>query len=437
MNWFQGVLKALKIRATSYWSDKLSWGGLIGPGLMPSAGIMVSPDRALSLTAYYAAVHRISTDTASLPLVVYRRRKSGGRDLATNHRLTEVLGVSPDGEATSLQWRQAQMGHVLGWGNSYAEIESDRGGRVLKLHLLDPSTTRAARRGDGKLVYRFDGPEQKSVDPSRILHVAGLGFNALEGYSVAKYHAEAIGTALAAERAGGAFFGNGSRPSGVLELPYKLENEEAVERLRRTWGMKYGGVDNHGSVPILEGGAKFTPMSIPPQDAQYIQTRQFQVIEIARMFGIPPHKIGDYSQTGSAYRALEEANLDYLITTIRPWCEVIEQQYEFKLLTARERAAGYHVEHDMSAYLRGDSKSRSAYYTSLFALAVLTPNQIRECEGMNPIGPDGDTRYLSNQYTPAEALEPDGQPDEPETQDQPLAQPDPPPADPLETEPDS
>lgn len=405
MNWFRAIWSAVSKRAVSYWSDKLSWGGLVSPGMMSNAGVIVTPDRALGLTAYFAAVNRISTDVASLPLRVYRRRKRGGADVVADHAIAELLSHSPDGETTSMRWRQAYQGHVLGWGNGYAEIEFDRGGRPIGLYLLDPSTTFPDRRPqDRRLFYRVGQTDQvalpTTIPPHRVLHVAGLGFNGLKGYSVATYAREAIGLGMAAERFGGAFFGNGSRPSGVLELPYKLKDKAAVDQLKLGWNTEYAGPDNAGKVAVLEQGAKFTPTSIPPEDAQFLQTRQFQVIEIARLFGIPPHKLGDYSQAASAYRALEETNLDYLTTTIRPWCEAIEQEMARKLLSEEERRRGFYVAHDMSAFLRGNMQARADFYTKLRDLGVYTPNLICRLENLPPVGPEGDVRLVSKGLVP-------------------------------------
>jgi HK97 family phage portal protein len=400
LNWFSRTFEGIAKRAVSFWSDKLSWGGLVSSGGMANSGVMVSPDRALGLTSYFAAINRISTDTASLPLRLCKARKGGGRDEIRDDVRAELLGVSPDGETTSMRWRQAWLGHALGAGNGYAEIEFSFGGDSLGYYLLDPNTTFPDRKLENKKLY-YRTPKG-TLPPNRVLHIAGLGFNGLKGYSVAAYHREAIGLGIAAERAGGAFFGNGCRLSGVLELPYKLKDKAAVDLLKAGWNNDYSGADNHGKVAVLEQGAKYSALSIKPEDAQYIQTRQFQVLEIARMFGIPPHKIGDYSQAGSAYRALEETNLDYLTTTIRPWCEQIEQELNRKLLTSDERRKGYFFEHDFAAFLRGDSKSRVAVYQGLFGMSVLSPNDICTRESLNPIGPDGDIRFVANNYTTLE-----------------------------------
>jgi HK97 family phage portal protein len=401
MNWFTRTLRAIERRASSWWSNQPSWGGLVAGQGTPS-GIHIDPESALGLTAYYAAINRIATDIAGLPLKVYRKRPDGGREELTDHPVAPLLSVSPDGETTAMRWRQSIAGHMLGWGNGYAEIQFT-GGIPSGLFLLDPSTTNPQRRPeDRKLYYRVAGG---TLAPFRVLHFAGFGFDGLQGYSPAHIHRDAIGLALAAEQFGGAFFGNGSRPAGVLELPYKLKDVAAVEQLKKGWHTEYGGASNAGKVAVLEQGAKFTATSIPPDDAQFLQTRQFQVLEIARMFGIPPHQIGDYSSTGGAYRALEEANLDYLRKTIVPWCEAIEQTLNWRLLTEYERSTGIYIEHNVEGFLRGDSRARGEFYKTLMGMSVLTPNDIARRENLQPIGPDGDRRYMSVQFQPLDQVE--------------------------------
>jgi HK97 family phage portal protein len=424
MNWVRRVLLTVERRAASWWANQWSWGSAYG-GPPPPAGIKVDPASALGLTAYYAAINRIATDVAGLPLKVYQRRGDGGRVELTSHPLTSLLSVSPDDETTAMRWRQAIVGHVLGWGNGFAEIVFT-GGAPSSLHLLDPSATVPFRDPkDRQLTYRTRGG---SLPPYRVLHLAGFGFDGLQGYSPARLHRDAIGLGIAAERFGGAFFGNASRPSGVLELPYKLKDAAAVEELKRTWHTQYGGAENAGRVPVLEMGAKFTATTIPPDDAQFLETRQFQVLEIARMFGIPPHQIGDYSATGGAYRALEEANLDYLRKTIVPWCEAIEQAMNWRLLTRDERDAGIYIEHNVDGFLRGDSAARGKFYETLIGLSVITPNDVARRENLQPIGPDGDRRYLSVQYQPLDAIEDAAEetpepPDDAEPEDDPTPEP--------------
>lgn len=388
MNWFRRILGAWSARSTSFWSGQLSWGALV-PGGLSSGGVSVTPASALGLSAYYAAVNRISTDVACLPLQVFKRRKDGGRDEARDHPVSRLLSVSPDGETTPMRQRQALMGHVLGWGNGYCEVVW-RDGYPEGIYLLDPSKMRPKwREQDLRLYYQYG---TKSVPAWRTLHVAGLGFDGLTGYSVAQYARDAVALGMAQEGQNTKLY-TGARPGGVIKLPYKLQDAKAVETLRKGWDADYGG-DNAGKTAVLEQGADFVPLAINPVDAQFIESRQFQVIEIARWFGIPPHKIGDYSQTGSAYRALEESNLDYLTTVVMPKCREVEQEFNRKLFTPEEQKAGFYCEHNLDAFLRGNSEARAKHYRALMGLSAITPNQIAARENLNPYGSEGDTRFV-------------------------------------------
>lgn len=370
------------------------------------SGVPITERSALTLTAAFACINVIATDVSALPLRVYRRRKGGGRDEATDHPATPLLRWSPDGETTTMRARQAWMGHALGWGNGYQEIERDGAGRPAGLHRLDPSAIRPKRRKrDGRLYYELDSGG--TLRPENVLHLAGLGYDGLSGYSPVRLARQAIGLGLAAETFGAALFGNGSTPRGVLEHPKSL-TKEAAERLREGFERIHGGPYNAHRVAVLEEGMKWNPTSINPDDAQFLATRQFQVIEVARIYRVPPHKIGDYSQSHLAN--IEASNLDYLMTTLMPWCEAQEQEMNLKLLTAAERASGYYIEHALAAILRGDMRARAEFYTKLRDLGVLTPNLICEFENLNPIGPDGDIRLVPLNMTTLEnagrAIEP-------------------------------
>jgi HK97 family phage portal protein len=405
-------------RTASWWTNELSWGALVPGNAITLSGVSVDPDKALGLTAAYAAINVIASDVAMLPLKVYQKQAGGGRAVAAMHPVNVLLGTSPDGETTSMRWRQAALGHVLGWGNGYAEIIFDGDGYPVRLPLMDPSGTRPERRpADRQIVYR-NGDRAELIPAYRVLHFAGLGFDGLSGYSPVAKAREAIALGLAAEAFGAGLFGNGSRPSGVLTTPQKLD-EKAVKNLRTSWEQLHRGPENAGRVAILEQGLDWKSITINPEDAQFLATRQFQVVEVARLFRLPPHKIGDYTQSHLAN--IEAANLDYLTTTIAPWCESIEQELNRKLFTSGERAAGLYVEHDMRAFMRGDMKARAEYFTKMRDLGVFTPNLISEWENLDPIGPEGDIRLvplnmttLANAGKPTEPAAPGGLTDEPD-----------------------
>lgn len=354
-----------------------------------TAGISVSPSSALGLTAVFSAINCISTDVASLPIGVYQRRKDGGRDEVRHHNAKELLNVSPDGETTAMRMRQAWLGHALGWGNGCAEIEFDGSGNPFALYLLDAVTRAERDRETKRLQYRLR--DNSTLAPRYVAHVAGFGYDGLSGYCPITLQRQAVGLAQAAETFGAALFGNGAIPRGVITTP-KVLKEAGIERLRAMFNKVHQGSANAHNVAILEEGAAWVNTQISPEDAQFLATRAFQILEIARMFRVPPHKIGDYSQAHLAN--LEESNLDYMMTTLMPWCEQVEQVLNFKLFTPQDRAKGLFVEHNLMAFLRGNMQARADFYTKLRDLGVMTPNMIARFENLNPIGEEGDIRLV-------------------------------------------
>lgn len=416
----------------SWWSERLDWGGLLSRSHVVVSGMQVSPESAMTLTVVYACINAISTDVACLPLKVYRRRSDGTRQEVNDHPVARLFAHSPDGESTSMRWRQAYLAHALGWGNGYAEIVFHRGnGEVRSIHLLDPKRTSPMRRQQDNGLYYQCGSE--TLPPYRCLHLAGLSFDGLKGYSPIEQAREAIGLSLAAERYGASIFGNGARPGGVLKVPQKLKREDA-ERLVGDWERAHRGAENANRIAILEQGTEWQATTIPPEEAQFLLTRQFQLTEICRMFRIYPHKIADYSQAKLASNGLDASNMDYITTTLMPWCEQFEQEINMKLFTDDERKAGYYVEHNMAALLRGDMRTRAEYYQRMRDLGTMSPNDIRRLENWDPIE-DGDIYLvpaqlvsLSRAGQPAPTLSPhdtnvdqgETGPDEEPQQEQPM-----------------
>lgn len=376
---------------------RMPWSGAVAEDFTEetNSGVEITPEGALALTACYAAINVIATDLACLPIKMYKRRRSGGRDRILDDPRSDLLGMSPDGETTAMAWRQAKMAHVLTRGGGFSEIVFDGAGRPASIHLMDPCTTLARRRpSDGSVYYRHS---RGALPSYRVLHFRGLGFDGLSGYSPIALAREAVALGLAAEAFGAAFFGNGSTPLGVIEHPGVL-GEVGQKNLRDSWERVHRGATKAHRPAILEEGAKWSPLAIPPDQAQFIATRAFQVIEVARIYRLPPHKLGDYSQSHLAN--IEASNLDYFMTTLMPWCESIEQELNWKLLTRAERAEGYYLEHDMRAFLRGDMKTRAEYHAKMVAIGLENPDEARDVENMNPIAPPAAERPGSNHFLP-------------------------------------
>lgn len=369
----------------------------------PLSGVMVTPETSLTLTAAYAAVNVLSTDLASMGIQVCRRLPDGTKTPAIGDRRNELLRGSHNGDAPAIRMRQALMGHVLGWGNGYAEIVRDGGGWPDAIHLLSPrpQDTKPERLKSGRLVYRLSNGKQLLAED--VIHVAGLGWDGLSGYSPVAMARQAIGLGLAAEQFGAALFGNGATPRGFLKTPHKL-SKEAAARLREQFEAVHQGTINAHRTAVLEEGLEWTPTTINPDDAQFLETRKFQVIEIARMYRVPPNKLCDYSQAHLAN--LEQSNIDYLTTSLMPWAIAIEAELNLKLFSTAERQTLF-VEHDLTNLLRGDMAARGAYYKQMFDMGVYSVNDIRKLENMNPIQ-DGDKHFVPLALTTLDCA---GQPD--------------------------
>jgi HK97 family phage portal protein len=346
-------------------------------------GFTVTEKSVLSLTAAFACINVISTDLSSLPLILYRRRKSGGRDEITDHDAGYRLRWSPDDSdaQSSVKLRQDWMGHTLGWGNGFIQVKRSGDGTISSFNLLDPSKTQAARRStDGGVYYVVGNSATLAAD--EVLHLAGLGFDGLSGYSPPKLVKQAFALGLAMETFGSGFFGNGSKAGGWLKVARKM-SPEAIRNLRESFEYVHRGTYNAHRIGILEEGMDFVNSQISPEDAQFLASRQFQVIEVCRIYRVPPNKVGDYSQAHLAN--VEASNLDYITTTLRPWAVSTENTCSLKLLTPKERRKGLYFEHQLAALLRGDMKARVEYYTRMRDAGSLCPDEIRDFEGLNPI----------------------------------------------------
>jgi HK97 family phage portal protein len=370
-----------------------------------TAGIAVNRRSALKLAAYFAGVNVLSTDVACLPLGVYRRAADDSRESMREDARHELLTVSPDGETTSMRWRQAMMGHALMFRGGYAEIVRNGRGQATRLVLLDPTTIEPVRDETGRLFYRLDGGRAR-LPASDVIHVAGLGFDGVSGYDLLTYGSEVFGLGLALQQFAASFVAKGARLSGVLETP-KILKPEAIKFLRAGFEDLHAGSANAGRVALLEQGVTFRAISSTPEEAQHLQSREFVIKEVCRLLRIPPHKLMEF---GEAHLSnVEASNLDYLMTSLMPWLEAIEQEITFKLFTPAERRAGYYVEHNMNALLRGDMKARGEFYKTLRDLGVLSPNQIAQKENLERIGPEGDIRLVPlNMISLELAGKPDG-----------------------------
>lgn len=350
-------------------------------GAVSAGGVAVSEDTATAYAPFWQAARIISETVASLPFHVYRNTNGSRICVDDIMPCADLLRFNPNEEMNALQFREAWLSHALIWGNGFAEIERDAAGRPIKLWLLRPDMVVVTRNNFGEVVYVYGLPAQKPVHlpASDMLHLRGPGTDGILGQSIVALARDSIGLGMAAERFGSLFFGNGARPSGVLEHPGRL-SDDARSRLRGDYERIHSGIDNSHRICILEEGMKWTTTAIPPEDAQFLQTRRFQIEEIARWFNIPLSKL---RVTGANYASLEQENQAFLAETLRPWLIRIEQEIRNKLLLPESR--DYYCEHKVEGLLRTDLAARYAAYSVGRNWGWLSVNEIRALEQLEPI----------------------------------------------------
>ena len=293
------------------------------------------------------------------------------------------------------------MSHLLIWGNAYAQIIRDGNGRVLALYPLLPDKMEADRDENGQLYYIYTRNSDENpnfMDYGRVylrrqdvLHIPGLGFDGLVGYSPIAMAKNAVGMTLACEEYGASFFENGANPGGVLEHPGVLKDPAKV---RESWHSVYGGSKNAGKVAVLEEGMKYQQIGIPPEEAQFLETRKFQINEIARLYRIPPHMVGDLEK--SSFSNIEQQSLEFVKYTLDPWVIRWEQSLQRALLLPQEKNE-YFIKLNVDGLLRGDYQSRMTGYSIGRQNGWLSGNDIREMEDMNLIpAEEGGDLYLIN-----------------------------------------
>ena len=365
-----------------------------------SSGKRVNERSAMQMTAVYSCVRILSEAIASLPVHVYKYNDSGGKEKALDHPLYFLLHDEPNPEMTSFAFRETLMTHLLLWGNAYAQVIRNGKGEVVALYPLMPDRMTVDRDKNGHLYYKYtksndDAPTMETgsviLDPSDVLHVPGLGFDGLVGYSPIAMAKNAIGLAIAAEEYGSKFYANGAAPSGVLEHPGTLKDPA---RVRDSWNSTFGGSSNSHKVAVLEEGMKYTPISISPNEAQFLETRKFQINEIARIFRVPPHMVGDLEK--SSFSNIEQQSLEFVKYTLDPWVVRWEQALQRTLLSEEEKKTLF-FKFNVEGLLRGDYASRMNGYATARQNGWMSANDIRELEDLDRIPAElGGDLYLVN-----------------------------------------
>ena len=368
-----------------------SW--IMGPA---SAGINVNQWNAMQLSAVYACIRVLSETVAQLPLNVHRRTKIGS-ELANEHPLHNLLHNEPNAWMTSFVWREISQGHLCSWGNAYSYIERNKKGEPLSLFPLLPDRTCPVIE-QGRLFYTTTINEQLlKLRASDVLHIPALGFDGVMGLSPISLHREAIGLGMAAQTFGARFFGSGATLAGILKHPGKLKRKaenpddpSPVDRLRRQFSDLFAGLNNSHKVAVLEEGMNFERIGVPPNDAQFLETRKFQITEIARVFNVPSHMINDLDH--ATFNNISELSIGFLRYTMTPWLVRWEQEINRKLFITPQDKQRYFVKFSVGGLLRGTSKERAESYKMGIEGGWLSRNEVRKLEDLNPV--QGLDQYL-------------------------------------------
>ena len=365
-----------------------------------SSGKAVTERSAMQMTAVYSCVRILAEAIAGLPLHLYKYTENGGKEKAIDHPLYLLLHDEPNPEMSSFVFRETLMTHLLLWGNAYAQIIRNGKGEVVALYPLMPNKMSVDRNEKGHLYYSYNRTEDEAptmkgstviLRPEDVLHVPGLGFDGLVGYSPIAMAKNAIGLAIATEEYGAKWFANGAAPSGVLEHPGTIKDPS---RVRDAWQSQFGGSSNSGKIAVLEEGMKYTPITIAPEQAQFLETRKFQINEIARIFRVPPHMVGDLEK--SSFSNIEQQSLEFVKYTLEPWLVRWEQSIQRTLFSPEEKKR-YFAKFNVEGLLRGDYASRMSGYATARQNGWMSANDIRELENMDRIpAEEGGDLYLIN-----------------------------------------
>ena len=365
-----------------------------------TSGKRVNERSAMQMTAVYSCVRILSEAVAGLPLHLYQYTDKSSKEKAVDNPLYFLLHDEPNTEMTSFVFRETLMTHLLLWGNAYSQIIRNGKGEVVGLYPLMPDRMTVNRDEKGRLYYEYmvssdDAKTLKDgtvrLSPYDVLHIPGLGFDGLVGYSPIAMAKNAIGLAIAAEEYGSKFYANGATPSGILEYPGTVKEPDKV---RESWNAGFGGSSNAHKIAVLEEGMKYTPISISPNEAQFLETRKFQINEIARIFRVPPHMVGDLEK--SSFSNIEQQSLEFVKYTLEPWLVRWEQAMQRALIPQDDKSK-YFIKFNVDGLLRGDYQSRMQGYATARQNGWMSANDIRELENLDRIpAEDGGDLYLIN-----------------------------------------
>jgi HK97 family phage portal protein len=371
---------------------------LLSGGSPSHSGVSVTPDSAMRTSAVWACHRVLSTAMGALPLHVYEDKPDGGKRKAIENPVYNLLHREPNPEISAFTYRQMKMVNLCSYGNFYSEIQFDDRGFPVAIWPIPAQNCEPARTKNKELFYQIDvNGEKRNLPAYRILHFMGMGKDGMKGMSPIREMAETIGVSIAAERFGGSFFGGGANVGAIVDHPGHLTAEGST-KLENSLNRNYTGLGNAHRIMLLEEGMKYQKVGIPPNEAQFLETRQFQIEDIARIYGVQLHKIGHLLH--ATFSNIEHQAIEFVTDTMLPWTVNCEMEYDRKLFGN----TGLYTKHSLEGLLRGDTAARSAFYTALFYLSSITPNEIRDKEDMNPL-PDGNRTFVQSNLIPSDKID--------------------------------
>lgn len=376
-----------------------------------NSGVKVTEANAMRHSIVYACVKVLSESIASLPLVLYKEDEKGNREKAKEHNLYPLLNSQPNKEVTTMQWRETMIANICLNGNHFTQIIKNGAGRIVQLWGLDTTRITAKRlQSTGEIVfiynYSYDMKQREIKEVAfkfdEILNVAGLSFDGICGLSPIAYERESIGLSIAMEQFGSKFFGNSASPSGIFSIQGEL-SDSAFQRMKEDFDKSYAGMKNHNKPMVLEGGATFSPITMTNTDSQFLEGRRYQKEDIAMLYRVPLHMLNDLAK--ASYNSIEQLSLSFVIYTLTPWLVRIEQCMNRDLLTESEKKQGYYIKHNLSALLRGDSKTRFENYDKAIKSGIYTIDDVLKFEDMNQVGGEvGEMRVMQGAMTTVENI---------------------------------
>lgn len=375
--------------------DERLWEPLGFVSNMTASGVRVTPENSLGLAAYYDGIRIIAEDLAKLSLKTYRRIPRG-KEEARDHPVFPLLRRAPNENMTAMAFRESIVANAISWGGGYALIQRNGRGVPQRLDLVHPTRVKVDTDRAGRTFYEVAIERDKTsirtaiVRQPDMFHVHGLSADGINGYSVARVGAESIGRALAQDRFSSSFFKSGSSPKGAIRFAKKFRDQEEIDRLRFQWQETYGGDRGWHKPIILEQGAEWQTITIPPEEAQMIESQNFSVLEICRWLRLAPHKLGHLAD--ATFSNVEEMNIDHVNDSLMPWGVRVEQECTRKLFIGEEDE--FFAKHNYKTLLRGNTEQQTTFFREMFNVGALSQNDIREESDLNPIGPEGDTYYV-------------------------------------------